>query len=226
MTGQQASGAEAKVPPSAVKRRPLPLHIFRLYPRSFSALLVYALLLALSIGFGSSYWLISGSFPVNEIRAGAWRYWPDIGSSTVDPYARAIIARDAFLPLAIGEGLELTAVEDSSGQPLRSFCRYRIGPTMPAARFWTLTLYNPQNRRPVEVALRRSGLTSAEVVRHENAEFDIALSRQAEPGNWLQLPQEKNFRIILRLYDIPASIDKKAIDHRLLPMITRTGCQP
>jgi len=222
MTSQRGYNEELQIRSPRHRRRSF--RDFLPYPRSFAALLVYALVLALAIGFGSSYWMTSGPFPLNEVRTGPWQYWPDIGSSNTDPYARAMIARDAFLPLAIGEGLELTTVLDSADNPLRSSCDYRIGPTMPMARYWTLTLYDPKSRLPVQVATQRSGISSREIVRSENGEFSIYLSQQVKPGNWLQLPQDSNFRLVLRLYDIPASIDKTTVDHRLLPTIDQLGC--
>lgn len=219
MTGRQGYNEELQIRAPRRKSRSL-------YPPSFAALLVYALLLALAVGFGSAYWMTSGPFPLSEVRIGPWQYWPNIGSSNTDPYAKAMIARDAFLPLATGEGLELTTVRDSVGNPLRSSCSYRIGPTMPAARYWTLTLYDPKSRLPVQVTTQRSGITSREIVRNENGEFSINLSQQVKPGNWLQLPQDGDFRLVLRLYDIPASIDGTTIDHRLLPTIDQLGCLP
>nr|WP_255616510.1 DUF1214 domain-containing protein [Microvirga puerhi] len=135
---------------------------------------------------------------------------------------RAIVARRGDVPLAIGEGLALTALVDKDGRKLSSACSYRIGRSTPAARWWTLTVYDEAGR-PSPSELGRSGFTSSEVVRDADNMFTIALSRSLSPGNWLQLPASGPFTVVLRLYDIPgaAGLNLNADD---LPTIERGEC--
>ena len=60
----------------------------------------------------------------------------------------------------------------------------RITGTTPQARFWTLTLYDPQGRL-IGNSIDRQGFTSQEVVRRADGSFDIAVAPRTRAGNWL-----------------------------------------
>jgi hypothetical protein len=185
-------------------------------------LIVYALLLALGLGLSSAYLAMNGDPPFGSLRLGSWQAWPKLGSPEADPYMRAIIARRGDVPLATGEGLGFTARTDSEGKPLDSACTYTIGAVAPIARLWTLTLYDGDGRLPATELGRRS-FTSAEVLRDSQDQFTVALSRNLQPGNWLQLPASGPFTLVLRLYDPPgaAGANLEEVD---FPVIRRLGC--
>jgi len=185
-------------------------------------LILYALLLALGLGLGSAYLALQGDPPFGSIRLGPWKAWPRLGSSNADPYMRAIVARRGEIPLATGEGLALTAVVDSEGRRLDSGCSYRIGSVTPAARLWTITLYDQEGRLPAS-ELARSGFTSSEILRDANDGFSINLSRDVRPGNWLQLPASGPFSVVLRLYDMPGAAGT-GLEASAFPTIERLGC--
>jgi len=198
--------------PMPVTSRPVPTVL----------LILYSLLLALGLGLGSAYLALSGDPPFGSLRLGPWTVWPRLGSPAADPYMRAIIARRGDVPLATGEGIALSARIDSSGQALDSNCSYRIGSAMPAARLWTLTLYDEAGRLLVS-ELGRSSFTSAEMVRDADDRFTLALSRNLQPGNWLQLPPSGSFQAILRLYDPPGAA-AAILSESTFPGIERIGC--
>lgn len=185
-------------------------------------LIVYALLLALGLGLSSTYWAVNGDPPFGSLRLGPWQAWPKLGSPEADPYMRAIIARDGDVPLATGEGLGFTARTDSEGRPLDSACTYSIGAVAPIARLWTLTLYDRDGRLPA-TDLGRRNFTSAEVLRDSQDRFTIALSRNLQPGNWLQLPASGPFTLVLRLYDPPGAAGAN-LEEADFPLIQRVGC--
>ena len=54
----------------------------------------------------------------------------------------------------------------------------------PAARFWTVTLYDLDGRL-VPNAVDRYGFTSQEIARHADGSFEIVIAPRARPGNWL-----------------------------------------
>lgn len=188
-------------------------------------LVVYAVGLALVLGLGSAYWAVHGDYPFGKVRAGAWQATPRVGSSEADPYARAVLARTAEIPLAIGEGLTLTATEDDAGRPLDAACVYRIGRVTPQARFWTLTLYDEAGR-PVSSELQRSGFTSAEVLRDREGGFSVVIAREPMPGNWLRAPDAGRLGLALRLYDTPVATAAATLDPRTFPNVERLECRP
>jgi hypothetical protein len=186
---------------------------------------VYAVSLGLGLGLGSAYEALRGAFPFGSVAIGPWMAWPGVGSGKADPYARAIVAKRSDVPLALGEGLALTATRDSAGQILTSACTYRLGTVMPQARFWTLSVYDREDR-PIVTELKRSGYTSAEVLRRADETFLVTLSRRLQPGNWIQLPPAGDFRIALRLYDMPGIGGALKLGADALPAIERLECEP
>lgn len=210
--GAPALDALASHPGRSVFRRRL----------SSLSLVVYALGLAVGLGLGSAYWAVRGGYPFGGIQVGPWLTWPRVDWREIDPYARAVIARSGDVPLALGEGLAFHAAVDDTGLPLDASCTYEVGSATPQARAWTLTAY--QGGRPIVTGLGRSGFTSAEILRRDNGEFTITLSREARPGNWLQLPASARFNLILRLYDTPLAAGSVALDRKALPRIVRGEC--
>jgi hypothetical protein len=207
--------------PSAAERAYA--YALRSRPLTSSALVVYAVSLALLLGLWSAYRAVSGTYPFGQMQAGSWRTTPRVGSREADPYARAVVARRAEIPLAIGEGLTLTATADSAGRTLDPGCAYRIGPTTPQARYWTVTLYDDDGR-PVPSELQRSGFTSTEVLRDTDGGFAIVVSRDPVPGNWLRMPEGGRIGVAFRLYDTPVAAGTAALDGRTLPTIERLDC--
>src|SRR5262249_59519085 len=70
----------------------------------------------------------------------------------------------------------------------------------PTARFWTLTLYNPDGAL-VANSTNRYGFTSQEIVRRSDGSFDIVVAPRANPGNWLPTGGVGRYELVLRLYD-------------------------
>ena len=95
---------------------------------------------------------------------GAWTAWPKTGSVDIDPYARATIARTGALPIGVGDGVAFFARTDDAGNALDGRCTFLISGATPAARYWTVTLYDARGRL-VANTIDRHGFTSAEVVR-------------------------------------------------------------
>lgn len=189
---------------------------------STTLLVAYALTLALVLGLGSAYWAISAGYSFGRLQVGPWTVSRS-GAGEADPYGRAVMARTGDIPLAVGEGLLLTAAADGDGRLLDARCRYRIGGITPQARLWTLTIYD-RDDRPVVTNLMRSGLTSAEVLRESDGRFFVNLSRDAQPGNWLQMPETGRVSLALRLYDTSAATGSMALEARALPAVERLDC--
>lgn len=211
-----AGAASMRAPVTAWK----PVTSRRIVPTAF--LIVYALLLALGLGLGSTYLILGGDPPFGSLRIGPWKAWPDLGSADADPYMRAILAQRGAVPLAIGEGLGFTAVTDSEGKALDSACTYRVGSVAPAARLWTFSIYDRNGQLP-KTELGRSSFTSAEILRDAQDRFIIALSRSLQDGNWLQLPASGHFSIVLRLYDTPGAA-RTGLSESAFPAIQRVEC--
>lgn len=178
---------------------------------------------AAAAGLGSAYHLTGGEPPFGEVRLGPWVAWPEIGSARIDPYARAVVARQGALPLGTGEGLALAATRDSEGRALDGACTYALRGDVPASRAWTLTVFDADGGLPPN-ATGRNGFTSHEILRASGGSVDILLSRGVQAGNWLMLPGTQGVRLVLRLYGTSVSALTGAVDAGGLPRIDRLTC--
>ena len=181
---------------------------------------------ALGIGLGLfSTWLaVERGYGFGAVTAGPWMAWPKSGSNEADPYAKAVVARSAEIPLGLAEGLMFIARQDDTGAFLDPKCDYRISGPLPPARTWTLTLMTPRGAL-IENRLGRYGVTASEIVREWRDAIDIVVSRYASPGAWLPLGEAVPFVLTLRLYDTIVRASATAIDARSMPSIKRGTCE-
>ena len=184
--------------------------------------LAIAIAIAVIVGFGSAALVLDRERMFGAVTRGAWTAWPDTGSADADPYTAAMLARTGEVPLGAGEGLAFSADADDLGGRLTGNCTYRVTGQTPPARLWTLTVYDGDGHL-MENPAQRTVFHSREILRHENGSFTIAVSRSAQPGNWLPVTTEDRFRLILRLYDTPLA-GGASIGAIVVPAIERVGC--
>ena len=103
---------------------------------------LFALAVAAVVGLGATYLALTRGAAFGALSIGSWTAWPKTGTVDADPYARATIARTGQLPIALGDGVSFTAQADDNGKLLDGRCDVVLSGVTPAARFWTLTLYN------------------------------------------------------------------------------------
>jgi hypothetical protein len=179
-----------------------------------------------ALGLAATQFMVSRGLSFDRAMAGPWRAMPQVPATGGDPYARAVIARSGQAPLGAAEGLAFTADVDSDGGKLDAACDYRVSGTVPAARFWTLTVTDADGRLVASAArpVTRAGLTSGEILRDGQGGFEIALAREARAGNWLPLAQSGAFMLALRLYDSPHSLRAGALEGAEMPIIVAEHC--
>ncbi len=98
-----------------------------------------------------------------------------------------------------------------------------VSGTTPAARFWTLTLYDPDGRL-VANAAGRYGFTSQELVRRADGSFDITVAPRARTGNWLPTGSIERYALVLRIYDTPVGAATRTVREAPMPAIERRAC--
>lgn len=182
-------------------------------------------LVGLVLGLSATALVLARGWDPGAVSIGPWRTQLQVGTTAIDPYARAELARSGDVPMAANEGLVFRATTDETGYRLLRTCRYRIGGDVPAARFWTLTATGADGRISDDPA-RRSAFTSTEVVRDLDGRFTIEIAPMARPGNWLPLSGEGPLTLTLRLYDAPMSGDPGEVASASLPSIARLACGP
>lgn len=188
--------------------------------------LLLAILLTLAFaaagGLGATWLAVTRGLALGGVTSGAWTAQPKTGTAEIDPYARAFIARTGALPLGSGDGVPFVARHDDDGKPLDGRCDVTIAGVTPLARYWTLTLYDPDGRLVANV-VGRHGFTSQEIVRRGDGSFEIVAAPRARAGNWLPTGGVERYVLVLRLYDTPVGIATRAGRETPMPSV-RGAC--
>lgn len=185
--------------------------------------LLLSIAIAATVGLGATFFSLTHGVAFGSYTIGPWTAWPKTGTVEIDPYARATIARSGALPLGLADGVEFLAATDNAGAALDGRCEVLLSGVTPLARFWTLTLYDPEGRLIANI-LNRHGFTSQEVIRNADGSFDILISPRARSGNWLPTGGAERFMLVLRLYDTPVGVATRATRETLMPQIRTRTC--
>jgi hypothetical protein len=183
----------------------------------------FAFVLAAALGLGATWLALTRGTAFGAVAIGAWTAWPKTGTTEIDPYARAVVARSGRLPLGSGDGVAFEARNDDRGKAFDGRCDVVVSGTTPPARFWTLTLYDPDGRL-VANTVNRYGFTSQEIVRRADGSFDIVIAPRARPGNWLPTGGVGRYMLVLRLYDTPVGVATRTERDAPMPAIALRSC--
>jgi hypothetical protein len=182
-----------------------------------------ALAIATGVGLGMTWTTSTRGVSFDAVTIGPWTAWPRTGTADIDPYARAAVARSGELPIGSGDGVAFIARNDEKGRPLDGRCDISISGITPAARFWTLTLYDTQGQL-VSNSLQRYGFTSQEIVRSADGSFDIRIAPRSRAGNWLPTGGLDRYLLMMRLYDTPVGVATRTQKDAPMPSIATVGC--
>ncbi len=181
------------------------------------------LVVALAVGFGLSWYVLTDGRLFGALEIGPWTAWRDVGVPSPDPYTRAFIARSGALELGASEGIQFVATTDSDNRRLDRNCRYRIDGTTPAARFWTMVPVAPDNGAPIARPDGPADFHSARLSRAGDGSVALYVSKSLAPQNWLELTGDGAFDLVLTLYDT-SSLSGVGTDAGTLPAIIREAC--
>ncbi|MGH6717215.1 MAG: DUF1214 domain-containing protein [Bradyrhizobium sp.] len=182
-----------------------------------------ALCIAAVVGVGTTWITTTRGTELGTLTLGAWTARPRTGTTDIDPYSRATVIRNGELPMAAGDGVAFTARTDDRKRPLDGRCDVVVSGIAPAARFWTLTLYDAKGHL-VANSLQRYGFTSGEVVRNSDGSFAIHIAPRARAGNWLPTGGIERYALMLRLYDTPVGVATQDRRDAPMPAIATVGC--
>ncbi len=182
-----------------------------------------ALVIAIAVGLGLTYATATRGTDLGTLKIGAWTARPKSGTSDVDPYSRATIARSGELPIGTGDGIAFTATSDDKKKPLDGRCDIVVSGVTPAARFWTLTLFDRKGHL-VANSLQRYGFTSQEIIRASDGTFEIHIASRSRAGNWLPTGGITRYALMLRLYDTPVGVATRTQRDAPMPAISTVGC--
>lgn len=180
-----------------------------------------AIVLGALVGAFVTLWSIGAVSALAQQSFGAWRYNPLAGSQVADPYTRAAIARTGLLALSARETIYFNLAEDDHGEPLDESCVYELAGGPLPARWWSVTIYAPDDYLPqnsdhafsVDATRLGDGDWIARVAPVRGAADDWISSRAAQRG----------FVLMLRLYQ-PRQDAREQPSTIALPELRRISC--
>jgi hypothetical protein len=183
-----------------------------------------ALAVALTGGAYATWKSIRGTDTFGAVTIGEWISYPDSGTTSADPYAKARLARDASLALGAAEGVTFFADRDGVGDALSGACTYEIAGDSPTARIWTIFAVG-KNQTPMTLddPAWPVSLHSSSIFYQNTGGFRILVSATARPDNWLAVKANDPFVLAFTLYDSPVASNKGLIE-TAFPTITKVKC--
>lgn len=174
-----------------------------------------------AIGIGAFFVLLEGS---RGERNGVW--WTHLGGqeNRMDLDALAL---HAVYQMKAEKALYWTAFTDSQGEPLDRRRHYRILSSALPARFWSLTLYDAEDRL-LPNHWERYSVSSLDVSTNPDGSFAVDVSPAFIPGNtnWISSGaasrDERRLLLQLRLYDIDLTARRNPMT-LALPKIVRVA---
>ncbi|WP_273759622.1 DUF1214 domain-containing protein [Bartonella sp. ML70XJBT.G] len=147
---------------------------------------------------------ILNSFPYfGRFTIGEWSAYPDMGTSNTDPYARARAAKRGDISMGHTEGLVFQIWKDNSGRPLHPYCHYLLKGDIPDARLFTLYTADKSLKPYTSSKNIPFKLYTNNIIYESDGSFSIYISPTPQTGNWLATVGQKEFGLILTLYDTP-----------------------
>lgn len=197
--------------------------------------LIWALSAVLGIILGglSALWM-GGMLPGSPrlghaIDIDGWISDWSIGSVNADPYVRARVAKNGLMGLTKEEAVYFMKYTDDAGQPLREACKYRVSGGAFPADWWSVTLYNSDNRLPMNKDGKLSiDQTQTDFMFESPDEWWFEVT-PTEPDDfmmpWVSSKNAGNFDLTLRLYR-PSDALLAAPETTLTPpKVERLSCQ-
>lgn len=184
--------------------------------------LLMSIAVALSLGFGLSYYALTDGRLFGAVSLGPWTAWPDIGAPSPNPYTSGHITREASLQLGRSEGLRFVATTDSDGAALDLACSYRLDGHVPVSTFWTLVAVDADWTN-LAAPGTDAAMRSSEVIRSTDGAIRIHVGTRLRPMTWLELTGTGAFSLVLTLYDTTALSSFAAAD-MTMPSITMEDC--
>ncbi|PIT68905.1 DUF1214 domain-containing protein [Bartonella tribocorum] len=162
---------------------------------------------------------VLNSFPhFGRFTIGKWSAYPQVGTANMDPYTRARTAKRGIVSLGRTEGIRFQIWQDNQGRPLHPLCHYFLKGTIPETRLFTLYTadkslkpYTSSEDIPFELH------TNAITYEHDGS-LRINISSTPQAGNWLATVSQKDFGLILTLYDT-SIISATALQKLTMPSI-------
>lgn len=178
----------------------------------------------LIMGLGSSWYMVERGSALTTVKVGPWVSWVSAGRPDADPYTRAHEARLGILPLSTDFAQTFIARTDTEGRALHSSCDYAVEGHEIPGYWWSLTVFDADGRL-IPNTLGRSVFTSDTIAIKADGSFGAALSRDAQPANWLPTGGAGRLALAFTLVDLGTrAVTQDGDVEGFVPTIRRVRC--
>lgn len=181
-----------------------------------------ALMAGVALGVGSLALAPRFMPGTGTISNGPWAMNPMAGSAGADPYSKLYIARTSVLALNKSETVYYEARTDSEGRALSSSCDYALTGPAPAARWWSVTAYGPDDMLIPNPGKKYSAGTGS--VAGDPSALTLSLTRDGTGENGIASGDAAAVTLLLRLY-LPEEVYRAAPGTAPVFAITRGACR-
>lgn len=193
--------------------------------------IIVAIVFGANFGALTALWfggMISGGPTIgNAVDIEGWRSDWSIGSENANPYVRARVARNGLMGLRKEEAVYFLKTRDDQGDRLSEDCVYAVSGRDYPANWWSITIYDGDNRLPMNDDQRLSfDQTQAEMIYGQGAwRFQVSAAAPEDADTpWVSSRAAGAFDLTLRLYQ-PSSALLETPDTALIPpQIERLSC--
>ena len=154
---------------------------------------------------------------------GNWMGSKVTGSVDADAWTRARVALSGLLALNHSQALYFVRKVDEAGRPLLETCRYRIAGGPLPGRWWSVTVYAPDNYLPQNDD-RALSVDATRAKPDATGQWQAVAASKREPGAlWVSTRNAGHFDLTLRLYN-PTPAAQADFTTIQMPQVTRIGC--
>ncbi|WP_332065943.1 DUF1214 domain-containing protein [Bartonella sp. CB189] len=167
----------------------------------------------LSVNYMLSSFNHFGRFTIGE-----WNAYPKLGTANTDPYTRAYAIKRNYISLGRTEGIIFQIWKDNHGRPLYPHCHYLLKGNIPITRLFTLYTANKSLKPYTSSKTIPFELHTNNIIYENDGSLRINISPRPQTGNWLATVSQKEFGLILTLYDT-AIISATPLQRLTMPSI-------
>lgn len=175
------------------------------------------------VGVLSANYVVQGRAGLVNRTSGQWVWWPNAGSTAIDPYTRFHFLAQRRLPLSKFETFEIETAMDKAGRPLSTDCIYQFSGRIPEARWWSLASHVPEGASPRTTP--NHALSAHDVITEQDGSVVISISKEIQAGNWMKPDGDDEFTLLLRLYNPVNNLGNAAVLSSEMPSVIRQACR-
>lgn len=184
--------------------------------------LIAVAVLGTALGLLVTWLMLTSPLARGRISDGPWQTASAGANERGNPAMQAFVALHGLFALAPNEAVYYTATTDGTGAALDGRCRYTLTGAAPAAGWWSVTAYGPDDYLIANPAHRYSVTSAAAGARDASGHVAIQVGGGDGGDAWIPAAPGR-FSLTLRLYN-PSPIVRLNLAHAALPAVTKVGC--